>query len=65
MLLQDRTTLTEAQRQEIFLALVQAQDAGMTVPRSRKAVAERFSVTVPQVRRIEHEGLEAGWPPLG
>ena len=57
-------SLTEEQRKELFLALVEAQDGGMTVPKSRKAVAERFNVSVPQVRRIENEGLEAGWPPL-
>ena len=36
----------------------------MTVPQSRKAVAERFGVTEQQVRRIEQEGLHGSWPPL-
>ena len=56
--------LPEALRKEIFLALVDAQDHEMTVAQSRKAVAERFGVTENQVRQIEREGLDRGWPPL-
>jgi len=54
----------EARRREIFLALVDAQDHEMTVAQSRKAVAERFGVSESQVRQIEREGLDRGWPPL-
>src|SRR4051794_15608054 len=57
--------LSEAQRMEIFQALVEAQDGEMSVPQSRKAVAERFGVSEQQVRRIEREGLDGNWPPLG
>ena len=39
-------TLTEDRRKEIFLALVEAQDQAMSVPQSRKKVAEQFAVTV-------------------
>jgi hypothetical protein len=49
---------------EIFLALVEAQDQEMSVARSRKYIAERFSITESQVRQIENEGLERQWPPL-
>lgn len=56
--------LPEDRRKEIFLALVEAQDQAMSVAQSRKVVAERFEVTEDQVRRIEREGLENGWPPL-
>jgi DNA-directed RNA polymerase sigma subunit (sigma70/sigma32) len=54
----------EPQRKEIFLALVEAQDRGMTVTESREEVAERFGVSESQVRTIEREGLDKGWPPL-
>jgi hypothetical protein len=53
------------QRREVFLALVQAQDNRLTVPESRRVTAERFSLSEDQVRRIEQEGLDGEWPPLG
>jgi hypothetical protein len=56
--------LTEDRRKEIFLALVDAQDQKIAVPRSRKLVVERFDVSESQVRLIEREGLERQWPPL-
>jgi DNA-directed RNA polymerase sigma subunit (sigma70/sigma32) len=56
--------LTEPDRKEIFLALVDAQDHEMSVPQSRKLIAERFGVSEHQVRQIEREGLDNGWPPL-
>jgi hypothetical protein len=56
---------SEARRMEIFLALVEVQDTGvMTVPQSRKHIAERFCVTENQIRQIETEGLDRQWPPL-
>ena len=56
--------LPEPRRKEIFLALVEAQDQGMSPAKSRKAVAERFGVSEGQVRQIEREGLDNDWPPL-
>jgi len=56
--------LSEAERMEIFQALVEAQDGAMTVPQSRRAVAQRFGVSEQQVLRIEREGLDGNWPPL-
>ena len=56
--------LPEPLRKEIFLALVEAQDHGMSPAELRKAVAERFGVSEGQVRQIEREGLDNGWPPL-
>ena len=56
--------LPEPRRKEIFLALVEAQDHGMSPAESRKAVAERFGVSQGQVRQIEREGLDNDWPPL-
>jgi hypothetical protein len=53
--------LSAPQRKEIFLALVDAQDHDMPVTQSRKAIAERFGVTEPQVRVIEREGLDRNW----
>jgi hypothetical protein len=46
--------LPEAQRKEIFLA----------VDVSRRVVAERFGVSEGQVRQIERDGMDNGWPPL-
>src|SRR5205807_7928307 len=57
--------LTVAERKAIFLALVEAQDAGMGVGWSRKEVTRRFGVGDRQVRRIEEEGIDREWPPLG
>ena len=58
------TPLPVPRRKELFLALVEAQDHGMSPAESRKAVAERFGVSDGQVRRIEREGLDNAWPPL-
>ena len=57
--------LLEEERKAIFLALVQAQDGKVGVTRSRKEVTERFGISDRQLRRIEQEGLDAQWPPLG
>jgi len=54
----------EALRKEIFHALVDAQDQEMSVPQSRRWIAERYGVSEDQVRLIETEGLDAQWPPL-
>ena len=56
--------LSQAQRKEVFRALVEAQDGGMNLPQSREAVAQRFALNECQLKRIEREGLEATWPPL-
>jgi hypothetical protein len=60
----DGPPLSEDRRREIFLALVEAQDGGTAVAASRAATAERFCVTEREVRAIEREGLDGGWPPL-
>lgn len=52
------------QRKVIFLAVVEAQDAGQGVAASRTAVARQYSVTEEQVKEIVNEGLAAQWPPL-
>jgi hypothetical protein len=57
-------SLPEPRRKELFLALVDAQDNGLSVAESRAVIAEQFGVSEQQVRRIEREGLEGGWPPL-
>ena len=56
--------LPEPRQKEIFLALVEAQDHGMSPAASRKLVAWRFGVSEGQVREIEQEGLDKEWPPL-
>lgn len=55
---------TVEQRQAIFHALLDAQDAGASVPQSRADVAKQFAVTVDEVKKIEKEGIDAQWPPL-
>jgi hypothetical protein len=57
-------SLPETRRKEIFLALVEAQDGGASVVESRRLITKHFDVTLQQVRRIEQEGLDEGWPPL-
>jgi hypothetical protein len=57
--------LSQGERMEIFLALVEGQDSGLAVAKSREAIATRFGLSDQQVRRIEREGIEAEWPPLG
>jgi hypothetical protein len=56
--------LPEGWRREIFRALVDAQDQGVSVAESRQVVARRFGITERQLREIEREGLNATWPPL-
>lgn len=56
--------ISDEQRRQVFLALVEAQDQSMTVPESREHVAQKFNISVPDVRKIEQEGLANGWPPL-
>ena len=56
--------LTQEQKMELFRTLVEAQDGAMTVPLSRRTVADRFGVSETQVLAIEREGLDGNWPPL-
>ena len=62
---QDSTELAEEDRREAFLTLVRVQDGGSSVLQSRADVARWFHIAVKQVRKIEREGLDKGWPPLG
>jgi hypothetical protein len=52
------------QRQLIFAALVEAQDAGAKPAASRATIAEKYEVSEDMVRDIEREGLANQWPPL-
>ncbi|GIW81851.1 MAG: hypothetical protein KatS3mg105_3658 [Gemmatales bacterium] len=56
--------LPESARKEIFEKLVAAQDANMSVPQSRRYVADQFGINLRQVQQIEREGLDRLWPPL-
>jgi hypothetical protein len=51
-------------RREMFQALVEAQDGGVSGPDSLRYVAEKFGTTEAEVRRVEREGLDEQWPPL-
>jgi hypothetical protein len=59
---QDETP--EALRWEIFRLLVSAQDMDMSVPESYDFIRDRFGLAVSEIRRIERDGLDGGWPPL-
>jgi hypothetical protein len=59
-----KTPLSKERRQEVFHALVRAQDGGASVEDSRRHIARLFDISTAEVRRIEREGLEACWPPL-
>lgn len=52
-------------RREMFVAVVTAQDEGLSVWASRELVARRFGVDVEVVRAVESEGLDGKWPPFG
>jgi hypothetical protein len=56
----DRESLS--QRLAVFQALVEVQDRGVDLASSRQVVAQRFGITVEDVRQIEREGLECDWP---
>jgi hypothetical protein len=51
-------------RQNIFRALVEAQDGGQSVATSRLEIAKQFSITEDDIKNIEREGLANQWPPL-
>ena len=57
--------LTLQQRREIFLELVETQDANtMSVTDSRQGVIKKYKITDMQLRQIEEEGSDKDWPPL-
>lgn len=57
-------SIPDTRRREIFKALVETQDDGITVAQSRERIARRYDVDVEQVVAIEREGVKATWPPL-
>jgi hypothetical protein len=57
-------TMSESRRRAVFAALVNAQDRGVAVARSRRLTAWRFNLGSDQVLQIEREGLDNRWPPL-
>jgi hypothetical protein len=60
-----QSNLPEEARREVFRALVEEQDRAVSsVLQSRADIARRFDITVAEVREIEREGIEQGWPPL-
>lgn len=57
-------THSEETRQEVFRALVEAQDRGVTVEESRMHVARQFTLSASDLLAIEKEGISKTWPPL-
>lgn len=62
--LQTSAPLPEELRKELFRALVDTQDQGMSVAESRRQIAVQFQTDIDEVRTIEQEGIEKQWPPL-
>jgi hypothetical protein len=56
--------LPEERRKEIFAALVEAQDRGVSVANSRQEIAVQFGISRDIVDQIEREGMDNEWPPL-
>jgi hypothetical protein len=56
--------LSEQVSKEIFLALVEEQDAGAPPAMSKEIVAKRFGISQDQLRLVERQGLDGEWPPL-
>jgi hypothetical protein len=52
----------EAERREVFRSLY--EDPGRTAAEARAAAAERYELSLEEVRLIEWEGVGSGWPPL-
>ena len=59
-----RESGTVERRRAIFRAVVEAQDAGLSVTAARAEVVRRFAVTETLVKAVEREGVEKEWPPL-
>ena len=51
-------------RQEAFRQLVELQDSGTSVEKSRYQIGTRYSLSTDQMQIIEREGLNKSWPPL-
>ena len=60
----DEPDTDEGQRQAIFRAVVEAQDAGASVAQSRADAARKFEVTEEFVKAAEAQGITRQWPPL-
>jgi len=60
----DPEPFSKSRRQEIFRALVDAQDQQISVLQSRAIIAKRFGVDTRQLKNIEQEGIDNDWPPL-
>ncbi|HEX3147544.1 MAG TPA: hypothetical protein VHR66_05635 [Gemmataceae bacterium] len=56
---------SEDRRRAIFAAVVEAQDRARSVHEAKQEVLSLFGVTWNIVERIEVEGMEKDWPPLG
>ena len=52
----------ELKRQEIFRAVVKAQDSGVGDEKAYHIVAKRYGLGVPAIRKIVLEGATKGWP---
>ena len=55
---------TQDPRQNVFRALIESQDSGLSVADSRAKIAAQFNLTTDDIRGIERAGIDAKWPPL-
>ena len=56
---------SEDVRRAVFAALVAAQDRARSAHTAKQEVVARFGLTWALLERIEQEGLDNEWPPLG
>ncbi len=55
----------QEQQKEIFLKLVEAQDAGSSVEQSRRQMCHQYDISLGELLEIEQQGRVHQWPPLG
>jgi hypothetical protein len=56
--------LAQDKQKEIFLRLVEEQDAGSSVEQSRQRVSQEFHISLTELFTIEQQGRLHQWPPL-
>lgn len=56
--------LSDDEQRAVFADLVAVQDESVGVAESRSRIAERYGLTVEQVKELEERGLKGKWPPL-
>lgn len=61
---ENERSISEQIPHEIFAALIDIQESGISLHQSRESVAERYDLPYSQIAKIEREGVLNNWPPL-